>query len=164
MSKQARSARGGAAMPGVGITAVLVFGCAVSWLARASAGGDVARDVGLLQGTWSTVAKFNKDGKRRPVKDDDDDHFSFRFEKGDVTMISKELSFTAKYRLRPGANPKEMEIVRTLANGTVWQFRGIYDLQGDRMLVALGGPQDPPAKQFRRTSGVEFAVEMKRQK
>lgn len=163
MTKQSPSARGPTGVQRVGMTAVLLC-CAMLSSTQVSAGDDVPREVGLLQGTWSTVAKFNKDGKRRPVKADDDEHFSFRFGKNDVTMISKALTFTAKFEVRPAANPKQMEIVRTLSNGTVWKFRGVYDLQGDRLLVALGGPQDPPAKEFRRTSGVEFAVEMKRQK
>lgn len=129
----------------VGTTAVVLF------LVQGLQGqaGDARKDKELLQGTW--VATSVSLGGKEEKQD-----FILTF-KGDKSIRTQGGSDTEEYdfALDPTRKPKEIDFKLAKRKGT---DKGIYDLQGDTLKIAILYPDDPDGPRPTEFSGKNVAV------
>lgn len=123
------------------VLAALASGCATD--PRSSGAGDSEQtksgDVRALQGKWKMIARFADD---EPVKagigstflDIDGETMAFRTNDDEPFM-------TAVFTLRSGASPKEID-VRITSGESRHQRLGVYETDGDKFKLCLGGEDD----------------------
>jgi uncharacterized protein (TIGR03067 family) len=57
------------------------------------------------------------------------------------------------YVLRPAASPMQIDLAAVDADGRKWVFKGILDLEADRLTICYDTPESPRPKDFPRTPG-----------
>lgn len=99
--------------------------------------GDGPNDeIRSLQGTWSVTA-FNNDGHEMTAKWVASFQQSFIFKGREFSIRQgpiKDVGFITVY---PYATPKAIDFVQCLPDGTTDRMRGIYELDGDTLRIAI---------------------------
>lgn len=128
---------------------------------RSIAADGGKNDEEQLQGRWNATSTFDADGAVKTMAEDDPKHFTLSFEAGKLLTQFKKGTVERTYRLDPGKNPKQIDVVRRRGD-RVFLFKGIYALEGDRLKVCLAGAGRERPKEFKAGHGIEFAVELRR--
>ncbi len=104
-------------------------------------------DAERIQGTWEVI-----DDRRsgRPLAGTEGARL--RFTAGELVQVRDgEEKLRFRFRLRPESEPRGFDFLP--AGRRLWDERGIYRLQGDRLLLCYGRPDDPRPEQFETRSG-----------
>jgi len=122
----------------------------------------IEREKIALQGGWQLVALEEK-GKQRPESEYKDGRYVFLREKI-LEMTGDNLNFEIEYEIDPTSKPKRINEyfkVRTKeGKESETMIRGIYELDGDTLVICTSGSERPTS--FDSTNGV--LVELRREK
>ena len=122
----------------------------------------VERDRIALQGGWRLVS-VEEMGKERPESEYKDGRYVFLKDKI-LEMTGEKLNFEIEYEIDPTSNPKRIneyfKVKSKEGEKDETMIRGIYDLDGDTLIICTSGKERPAA--FDSKNGV--LLELRRER
>jgi uncharacterized protein (TIGR03067 family) len=121
-----------------------------------SVGSHADLDARAIQGIWQPTALENdgsvvaKDRLRQCRLDIKEEHLSSR--------EADRLLQSATFQLTPGADPPAIDLTATTGPNRGKVIRGIYRLDGDRLVLCLGEPGQARPREFRSPAGSGHAL------
>lgn len=132
---------------------VFVSVVAVGLLAAGASLDDKNKEeVEKLAGTWTCVSGVN-DGK--PLADETTQKLHLTLTKGGgyKTERGKQVLFDSMYKIDPGKQPKQIDLVGTEGENIGKTAQGIYLLEGDTLKVCYTMPGAERPKDFESKAG-----------